>query len=508
MVLEVVQNSLIVADCLDLLQEWNKNGKRSFIDLVYIDPPFNSSRNYNVIFGSEFDLSEEAFRDTWSNISYLNELEDTSDISPNLFNFLKMLETTGLPRSYISYLVKMGIRCWFIRQMLKDTGSFYYHCDPTMSHYIKIMLDYIFDKHNFRNEIPWVRIRNTGSSKSISNLFPRNHDIILFYSKTNNYVFNKQLRMFDPDEIIWRFPLDDHDGKGPYHWNTLASYSQERLEELKMRKEIKISEKSNVKHKYSYKVYYNQHKGGIVISDLWDDINPIHGLSPEYLGYPTQKPEKLLERIILTSSNEGDLVADLFLGGGTTITVAEKQDRRWLGVDINLRAIQLTQERLMKLKRTVKDDYIIEGIPNSSKALRKMVSQNILGKEKNSKFALEDITVKYYLDGVVGNEKKVGDNSIDGRFIFEYEGEKKTGLVQVTSSAGINHLKSFCSEIGKGTGELGVYISFEDTITEGMIIEAKSYGKIGTVDKIQILTFEDLIDRGKQFEVPKDVLTF
>ncbi len=151
---------------------------------------------------------------------------------------------------------------------------------------------------------------------------------------------------------------------------------------------------------------------------------------------------------------------------------------------------------------------IVDGIPRSAAELRKMVLDNIYGKDKNSRFALEEVTVKHYLNNVVGNEKKVGDHSIDGYFIFTYNGKQRTGLVQVTSGAGIGHFKAFCSEVGKGTGEMGVYISFQDRITSGMIREAKVYGKIGNVDKIQILPFEELIDKGKQFEIPEDIITF
>ena len=197
------------------------------------------------------------------------------------------------------------------------------------------------------------------------------------------------------------------------------------------------------------------------------------------------------------------------MGGGTTIAVANKLNRKFIGSDINYRSLQITQKRLEDLNKQVKNDFFIYGIPRSSKELRKLVDDNVIGKEKNSKFELEDITIKYYLrdHNVIGNKKKVGDNSIDGYFMFSYNNKQRRGLVQVTAGAGINHLKSFCSEIGKGTGELGIYISFEDRITPGMRREVKSYGKLGHVDKIQILSFEDLIDNNKSFEKPETLLT-
>jgi hypothetical protein len=191
------------------------------------------------------------------------------------------------------------------------------------------------------------------------------------------------------------------------------------------------------------------------------------------------------------------------MGGGTTVAVAARLDRQFIGADINYRALQITKERIEKLNKELKKDFFMYGIPRSSEELRKMVNDGILGKEKNSRFAFEDVIVKYYLDGVTGNEKKVGDHSIDGRFLFEYQGRMMNGLVQVTTGAGIGHFKSFCSEIGKGTGDLGVYVCFADKVTKGMYHEAKQYGKLGCVDKIQILTVEDLVDNGKMFETPK-----
>lgn len=463
--MQQIQKHLYLADCIDLLRDWYANGQTNFIDLIYIDPPFNSNRNYNVLFDSK--LTEEAFKDTWSSVSYLDELEGIATMNPNLYNFLKMLESTGLPKSYISYLTKMSVRCWYMREMLKDTGSFYFHCDPTIGHYIKAILDYIFGISNFRNELIWHYSSMSRTKKD----FPRKHDKIFRYSKTEAWVFNHE-------EI-----------RVPYSKSTVdrASYGGTGFDK----------EKS--------KPGYLNTKGKIPDTVL----NIPHIKGKEHLGYPTQKPEKLIERIILASSNEGDLIADFFMGGGTTIAVAEKLNRNWIGTDINYRALEITQKRIESLHNKVKEDFFIYGIPRSSEELRKLVDANIIGTGKNSKFELEEITVKYYLreHQVVGNTKKVGDNSIDGYFIFPYKGKQRTGLVQITAGAGIGHMKAFCSEIGKGTGEMGVYVTFSDKVSPGMRREAKQYGKIGHVDKIQILTYEELIDEEKTFEKPKDILT-
>ena len=315
-----IENSLYLADCIDLLRDWYSKGQTNFIDLIYIDPPFNSNRNYNVLIESK--LTEEAFQDKWSSVSYLDELEGIATMNPNLYNFLKMLETTGLPKSYISYLVNMSLRCWYMKEMLKDTGSFYYHCDPTMSHYVKIMLDYIFGRGNFRNEIIWG-YTSGGASKSH---FSKKHDIIFLYSKTNNYKFNSQLYK--------RF-VDKSKGYDP------------RIKYLK-------DEETGKEYRLN------------IMTDCWNDIGIISPNSFERLGYPTQKSEKLLERIILASSNEGDLIADFFMGAGTTIAVAERLNRKWIGSDINHRALQITQSRIENLHKVLKRDFFIYGIPRSS----------------------------------------------------------------------------------------------------------------------------------------------
>jgi len=344
----------------------------------------------------------------------------------------------------------------------------YFHCDQTAGHYVKIILDYIFGMRNFQNEIVWCYTSGGASKRR----FAKKHDTIFLYSKTQNYNFNTQ--------TYKRYALIQ-DGK-EVGFDPRVEYFKDEIGTYRINLAL----------------------------DWWKDIGIISPNSKtERLGYPTQKPEKLLERIILASSNEGDLVADFFMGGGTTVAVANKLNRKFIGADINMRALQITQRRLEELQNTVKKDFTIFAIPNSAEDLRKMVDANVIGSGKNSKFELEEITVKYYLKNqhVVGNKVKVGDGSIDGYFVFPYRGKQETGLVQITAGAGIGHLKAFCSEVGKGTGKIGVYISFADRMTPGMIREAKRYGKVGTVDKIQMLTFEQLINNNQSFDVPKDILT-
>ncbi len=456
---ELQNKSLNLADCLDVLVELYKSGKREFIDLIYIDPPFNSDRVYNIPFeGGE--LSEKAFADTWSRVAYHDQLDMISKISPDLYKFLVSLEQTNIPRSYITYLTVMGIRVFLMREMLKPTGSFYYHCDPTASHYVKMMLDMIFGMYNFRNEIIWQYFMGGKSKK----FFGSKHDDIFFYSKSNNYTFNVQKikRYLDFIPSLKDTSKDSNVGK-----DDIGYYST------------------------------------ISCPDVWP-IKSVFNMSKEWLQYPTQKPEALLERIILASSNPKDLVVDFYLGGGTTIAVAEKLDRNWIGIDINPRAIEISEQRIKDLGKQLKKDFIVSGIPKSSKELRKLIEANVYGKDKNSKFALEDIVCKYYLKNVIGNEKKVGDDSIDGRFTFDYKEEKHSGIVQVTVSGNKNHLKNSCETMSREGHSMLVYVTFEDKITNPLIELAKKYKKIGGVDRVQLLSLEDLIDKGKQFDLPKD----
>lgn len=257
-------NQLICRDNLEVLCEWYAQGKREFIDLIYIDPPFGNNMD------KEWGLK-------W------NKVED--------------------------YTNWMYPRVYLMREMLKPTGSFYYHCDPTASHYIKMMLDMIFGMENFRNEIVWCY---TGPSAA-KRYFPEKHDIIFLYTKSDNYTFN-------PDLV-----------RIPYKGGAPAAQGPNRKwvdnEEERIKKAMDT---------------------GKIVEDYWTDITLAIRSSKENLGYPTQKPEKLLERIILASSNPKDLVADFYLGGGTTIAVAEKLDRNWIGIDINPRAIEISEERINK----------------------------------------------------------------------------------------------------------------------------------------------------------------
>jgi DNA modification methylase len=353
----------LVNDNLEILKELYSSGVND-ISLIYIDPPFNKGRVMRS------PVNECNFNDAWHEYSYESELNEIAQLSRGLSEVISFLKDR-IPQDYVAYLTAIGIRCWYMRELLKNTGSFYFHCDDTMHAYIKIVLDNIFGVKNFKNIITWQRIKG---KNGVTKNYPRNTDMILFYTKSNDYTFNPQYKELSSKKLasyrlVDKFgrqyllapTIDPHkgvkewviDGKVIRHPKGRGfRWSQETLD--RKRKEhfekygtelIQIS-KSGI----PYQVIYLDDSKGALVDNNWIDISCLQGSSKEYLGYPTQKPEALLERIILTSSNAGDKVADFYLGSGTTAAVALKNGRHFIGCDINPDAIRLTNERLSKIK--------------------------------------------------------------------------------------------------------------------------------------------------------------
>ena len=350
---------LYTADNLELMKDYIAENGEGQVDLIYIDPPFNSKRNYLMSDG------KVAFTDIWSNVSYLDELEEINTINPNLYSFLKNLESTGLQKSMLSYLTAMGIRLYYMRLLLKDTGSIYVHCDDAIGHYLKVVLDYIFGVNNFKNHISWKRSNKNKSSKD---KFPRNTDIIFFYTKSSNSVFNLQYKGLTDDEKKKKFKYKDNVGRyslqpidNPGGGGAVFNYKGYpvpsrgygcTLETMKKWDEQGLIHYPDSKTKQLKKKNYEQTNKGILVDDNWEYFSIKS-------NYPTQKPEALLERIIKASSNPGDLVMDLYNGGGTTGAVCKRLDRNYLGCDINDDAITLTQKRLEDLGCKLNKDLFV-----------------------------------------------------------------------------------------------------------------------------------------------------
>lgn len=490
-----MKNQLFFGDCLEILEKYlvPKNPE-GFIDLVYIDPPFNSKKDYNILFES-VELSDsiaqkQAFQDTWSNISYIDELDRIQNLNLDLYDFLKTLEKVKTPRPAVAYLTTMSLRIIYIHKVLKSTGSFYLHCDPTMSHYLKLVCDMIFGHGKFRNEIIWSNESSSGYKTQTKSKFVRGHDVILFYSGTNS-IFNLEFQ-----------PLAD---------STIRRY--DKIDELTGEK-YKIYIENDGRER---RQYLNQSKGRKV-SDTWTDLPSFQTVnaSREWMGYPTQKPLALLERIIKTSSKPGDTVADFFCGCGTTIAAAEKLGRNWIGVDISHLAVKLIIDRLLKpwednliKQKEIKDNIEITGVPKDIGSAKELARNTTKGR-----FNFQDWVIEFLLGGVC-NPKKVGDGGYDGYITFKRM-DSKRGLILIEVKSGnltVKNIREFIQVIDKQGADMGVFVCFAENVTRNMEVEARQAGYYMREDfqerfqKIQIITIEQLLD-GYRFNFPLPETTF
>lgn len=373
-----MQNTLFTNDNLFIL-----NGLNSEIaDLIYLDPPFNSKRTYSAPIGSK--SAGASFKDMWTwqdvNEAYLDKLIEKY---PALVDFINSIEATHSKamKSYITYITQRMIE---LHRVLKKTGSIYLHCDPTASHYLKQMMDCIFGRDNFRNEIVWQRNDGRGKgSQHKAKKFGANTDIIFFYSKTDNFYFKATNDITDNKEILEKFNKIDENGRRYYtgipifcsrsmgdrpnlcyEWKGFKNpypsgwrLSKERLEEEYRKGNIVIREDNGKIERRKYLENYQ----GKPMDNNWIDIPRATG--NEYTGYPTQKPLALLHRIIKASSKEGDLVLDPFCGCATTCVASEQLKRKWVGIDIEAKAVEVLIDRLEK------DGHINDGLKFKEKGL-------------------------------------------------------------------------------------------------------------------------------------------
>jgi adenine specific DNA methylase Mod len=517
-------NHLYFGDCLDVLKELHKSYPDPFIDLIYIDPPFNSKRNYNVLFESidmkDANAQKQAFADTWSNVSYMDELHMLMNLNKDLYEVLSVYhKTKSINDGAVAYLTTMAHRLWYMHKLLKDTGSFYLHCDPTMSHYLKLIMDMIFGENNFINEITWQRTGSHNDAKQGRIGFGNVSDSILFYGKTNKAKFNHQYSPLDEDYVEKSYRHIDKDGR-KYRLDNLTGpggaakgnpfyevmgvsrywrYSKERMERLIKEGRIVQTKPGGVP---AYKRYLDESKGA-EMGTIWTDIGPLQANQKEKLGYPTQKPEALLERIIKASSNEDYVVADFFCGCGTTIAVAQKLNRKWLGADISHLAIRLILKRLIDTYGVgIKHNVKLHGFPKDVDSAKMLATDT-----ENGRFGFQEWAIEVLLHGVV-NPKKVGDGGYDGYLTFGTDKSKHFVLIE-TKSGGltVKNLREFKEVIDAEKAAAGIFVCFADTVTREMLKKAKEAGHIKIdgaefpIDKIQILTVDDLLS-GKQPMLP------
>ncbi len=490
-------NYLYLGDCLNVLQDYVKDES---VDLVYIDPPFNSKRNYNVFFhDKEIQVQRLAFEDTWS-LKNVNDSMQQLDTLQNehLYHLLRAYQ--DIAPQVFPYLVMMTLRILELHRVLKPTGSFYLHCDPTASHYLKTGCDAVFGVRNFRNEITWKRTPFNGSSKSRAKQLPRNHDVILFYSKREDNIWNPPSTSYS-EEYLKRFKW--HDERGYYRKTLLKTYSQETFERLK--EAGRLIEPTKKGARYSYKQYLEDSKGITLVDDIWSDINMINPVAKERLGYPTQKPKTLLERIIQASSNEGDLVLDAFCGCGTTVDVAEGLRRRWLGIDISPFAISLIKHRLQGTYQGDLARFEIRGIPTDENSAVKLWEQNA--------FAFQDWWIMEFGAFSTMFGKKGADKGIDGIAVYAIsKADKLNAAFQVKGGQKVQSkdIDALLGAMVKHKCELGVFLTRAEP-TRPMLetIAKQGYHKVGNhhYPKLQILTLQEFF-AGQQLKLPKENVTF
>ncbi|MBN2209203.1 MAG: restriction endonuclease [Candidatus Coatesbacteria bacterium] len=495
------RNTLYYGDNLEVLRLYVKDES---VDLIYLDPPFKSNQNYNVLFaernGSRSSAQIKAFKDTWNwdqeaATAYRQVVEAGGRVSETMQGFRKLLGDNDM----LAYLSMMAPRLVELKRVLKKTGSIYLHCDPTAGHYLRLLMDAVFGPRNFRNEISWKRTPFAGSSKARARQLPRSHDIILFYSVGHALTWNPPTVAYS-EEYLARFKWDDADGRGPYRKTLLKTYSTETLERLKLEDRLIAPKQKGAK--WSYKQYLSESSGQTQVSDIWTDINAINPMAKERLGYPTQKPESLLERIIEASSREGDLVLDPFCGCGTTIAVAQRLNRRWIGIDITHLAVTLVKHRLENtFGEGVKGEFEVVGEPVSVSGAMALAKQN-------------PYQFQWWALGLVGarpvEEKRGADQGIDGRLYFHDEGEggetKQIVLSVKADHVSASHTRDLRGVVERERAAIGVLITMQPP-TQPMRTEAAgaepyySPGWDKRYPGIQILSVEEIM-AGKRIDYP------
>ncbi len=526
----VEPNLLFYGDNLQVLRE---SIAAESVDLIYLDPPFNSNRDYNVLFkehGVESEAQIRAFEDYWywdrtAEKTYrelTDPMAESRGVPAKLVSLIESLRAFLGQNDMMAYLVMMSIRLVELRRVLRPTGSLYLHCDPTASHYLKLVLDAVFGFDRFVSEIVWKRTNVHSDAKRWSPV----SDTIFFYSKTAEFVWNpihlphsaeyveSKYRYAEPDGRKYR--LDNMTSPNPrpnmtYEWKGFPPpaygwrYSRETMEKLDLEGRIWYPDS---KSKRPQLKRYLDEMSGTLLGNVWVDIDPINSQAKERLGYATQKPLALLERIIKASSNEGDLVLDPFCGCGTAIHAAEQLRRRWIGIDITHLAIGLIRNRLDTAFPGIK--YEVHGQPADAEGARALAESEPYDFQW---WALPLIGARKVENG--DPQKKEGkkgmDRGIDGviRFLDHPSAERSQRII-VSVKAGRNINPSMVRDL-RGTIErenapIGVLFSMYPPTAE-MRAEAAKAGNWHSdawgrdYPQIQLITVEEAFE-GKRVEYP------
>ncbi|MDX5985867.1 DNA methyltransferase [Sphingomonas echinoides] len=528
-------NRLYYGDNLDVLREQVKDES---VDLVYLDPPFNSNANYNILFksptGTSSDAQIEAFEDTWHWNDHAEEAFDQVMQSGNTqaFELLRAMRGFLGDNDMMAYLTMMAIRLIELHRVLKPTGSLYLHCDPTASHYLKLLLDGVFGADKFQNEIIWKRTGSHGGSRRWGPI----HDTILFYSKATEPFWNRIYQDYEESYLrdFYRFS----DERGSYrlvtltgagtrngdsgaawrgvdptvsgrHWavptSSLArAYPDQSMVGLTTQQKLDLLDQANLiywppRGSIPQQKRYVDEGEGVPVQDVVTDIGPISSQAQERLGYPTQKPLALLERIIAASSNPGDVVLDPFCGCGTAVHAAQKLGRQWLGIDITHLAITLIEKRMKAAFPGIA--FTVEGTP---KDLASAVDLATRDKYQFQWWAVSMVDAMPF-----GGKKKGADGGIDGLIYFKPDGKKtEKAIVSVKGgdNVGVQMIRDLHSAMEREKAPIGVFIT-KALPTSVMEREAAAVGRFQSTAtgksyaRLQIITLAELF-QGKKPDIP------
>ena len=511
----MTENALYYGDNLDVLR---RHVKDESVDLIYLDPPFNSNANYNVLFaakdGHQAAAQIQAFEDTWrwdesAARQFAETVEAGGKVADVLLAFERFLSTSDM----LAYLAMMAPRLVELRRVLKSTGSLYLHCDPTASHYLKLLLDAVFGPEHFRNEVIWKRTSAHSSAKKFAPV----HDVLLYYSRGDKPTWNSPRVEYEEEYLEKYYRFDDGDGRLYWRADLCAAgvrhgssghpwrgfdvavkgmhwkFKAETLDELDAAGRIYWPKGGTGWPQYKR---YREELKGKAVADIWDDIDRINPVGAERLGYPTQKPVALLERIVEASSNPGDVVLDPFCGCGTTIEAAQKLERSWIGIDVTHLAITLIKVRLRDAFGDAAH-YQVIGEPTTAEDAAELA--------ETDKYQFQ-----WWSLGLVGarpvDQQKGADKGIDGRTYLRF-GDATCQIIFSVKGGKLKatDLRDLRGVIDREKADIGVLLSFE-TPTKLMRAEAASAGFYkspwGDHPRLQLLTVAELL-AGASVDAPK-----
>lgn len=532
------KNRLFYGDNLDILRD---RIQADSVDLCYIDPPFNSKRSYNQIYnnvGKEDQAQERAFIDTWTwderaREGYAEIISNAGTrYTTQTIELLRGLHHVLRDGSLLAYLVSMARRITEIQRALKPTGSFYLHCDPTSSHYLKLVIDGIFCPRGgeFQNEIIWKRTSSHNDPRKYGNI----HDNLFFYTKSSKYKWNTQYTKYSEEYVAAEF-RPDNSGRmvkyenltapshgrdaGRFEWrgtkpptSRMWRYKLDRLEELLAAGLIKTNAQGKPIMR-GLKTFLDD-LPGVPLQSIWTDVLRVGNTSRERLGYPTQKPIDLLERIILSSSDPGDLVLDAFCGCGTTIDAAELHGRNWIGMDITYQSIALVLKRLEdRYGKAVANAVVLDGVPKD------MASAEALAHKRDDRVRKEFekwAVLTYTMNRAAVNYTKGADRGIDGTaYFWKTKDDTDKAVFQVKSgNVTRGDIAKLKGDMEREQAAVGTLITLEDP-TSPMRAEAKQAGTYvhpftgRSHDRVQIVTIRDVIEKDRRIDLPltAEVLT-